>query len=155
MKYLLVDLVKKLITLVMLVEDKDLYVSICAPYRSSPDNHWCQPVSKHSRAMLKKESPPRDLQNSSLEDHLPQRHGILRNLHGFTRIWNCTSVKEITRETLTCKDMTRPSSEFTRRGDFSLREVADFDINGALVLADLTIEFRYKESTGSAREDYY
>lgn len=159
-QHLSVDSIKKLVTLLMVVEDKGLFESICAPWRSDPDNLWCQRVSKLSRAVLAQESLPGEAENPSLGYHLPQPHGISHDLHiALTRIWNCITVKEIARETLTRNDWYEhdPSFQFSRRGGFALRvdSNTDFDINGDDVPADPTIEFRYKESTGSAREDYH
>lgn len=157
-KHLSVDSIKKLVTLLMVVEDKGLFDSICAPWRSDPDNPWCQRISKHSRAVLEQGSRARDAENDSLGYHLPQQHGISHDLHmALTRIWNCTAANEIVSETLTHNDLVEPgsSSKFSRRGGFALRRDSYHDIDGNKVLADPTIEFRYKESTGSAREDYH
>lgn len=155
--HLTVESTKKLVTLIMILEEKGLFEAICAPHRSS--SHWCRPVSQYSRAVMYQDKPPRDLQNHSLDGHLPQPDGISSALYtGLTRIWNCSSIDDIAKETKTFAGSYYGSADstFTRRGGFALRNYTKApDIRGVLARADLTIEFRYKESTGSASQDYH
>lgn len=151
--------IKKLVTLLMVLEDKGLFRMICAPHRSSPTNRWCKPVSKHSKAVAISDSPARDLPNPSLADHLPQHHQISPALRlPLTRIWNCSTVDGIRRETLIGDTDIGTGQNFGyhRRGSFAVRDnLSESDIEGTHVIGDRTIEFRYKESTGSAEEDHH
>lgn len=155
--HLSLESVKKLVTLLMVVEDKDLFQMVCAQHRSFPANCWCQPVSKFSRAVLQRDSPFSGLVNHSLAAHLPQQHGISRELlPAIARIWHCSRLDEIDKQTRTSTDGASANSGFTSRGGFAIRKsMLELNIEGDLVGTDPTIEFRYKESTGSAREDYH
>ncbi|KAG6366100.1 hypothetical protein INS49_000276 [Diaporthe citri] len=156
-KHLSLESVKKLVTLLMVVEDTGLFQRICAQHRSSPANHYCQPVSKLSRAVMRRDSPSSGLVNYSLATHLPQQHGISRDLlPALACIWHCVSVDEIAKQTRTCNDGASAASGFNGRGGFAVRKsIVELSIEGDLVGTDPTVEFRYKESTGSAREDYH
>lgn len=153
--HLSLESVKKLVTLVMVVEDWGLFQTICAHHRSLPASHYCQPVSRLSRAAMDPGNPPESLVNPNLERHLPHHHGISRDLLlTLSRVWDCGSLDEIEYQTLTSTYANRPDSGYSRRGGFAVGALkCEPDINGALVYSDRTIEFRYKESTGSALED--
>lgn len=154
-KHLPLESVKKLVTLLMVVEDNGLFQKICAQHRSS--NHWCQPISKLSRAAMERDSLSGGLVSHSLAGYLPHQHGISRDLlPALARIWDCGDLDEIAKQTLTCNDGASAASGFRRRGGFAIREPrVELNIEGVLVDTDPTIEFRYKESTGSALEDYH
>lgn len=156
-KHLSLESIKKLVTLLMVLEAKGLFRMICARHRFSSTNRWCHPVFRLSRAAMQQDSQPRRLNNHNLEYHLPYRHGISDNLLlVLNRIWDCGDVSEIAEETLTSTDGVSAASGFTRRGGFAIRDSAtELSINGAVVDADRTIEFRYKESTGSPSEDHH
>lgn len=155
--HLSLESVKKLVTLVMVAEDRGLFRRICARHRSSPTNLWCQPVSEFSRAAMRRDGPPRLLLNRNLEYHLPQRHEISRDLLlALSQIWDCGDVDGIAEQTLTCNSRPSAAYGFSRPGGFAIRRLkVEPDIEGNLVNSDRTIEFRYKESTGSALEDYH
>lgn len=157
--HLSLESIKKLVTLLIVVEDKGLFRRICAQHRSSQTNRrWCQPVSELSRAAMERDSPPGGLVHPSLEYHLPYSHDISHDLLlTLSRIWDCGSVEEIVDQTLTCNYAAAgAASGFNRRGGFAVRKPeVELNIEGALVNSDPTIEFRYKESTGSALEDYH
>lgn len=155
--HLSLESVKKLVTLVMVAEDRGLFRRICARHRSSATNVWCQPVSKFSRAAMQQDGPPRRRLNHNLEYHLPQRHEISRDLLlALSQIWHCGDVDEIAEQTLTCNSRPSAAHGFSRPGGFAIRRLkVEPDIEGTLVNSDRTIEFQYKESTGSAVEDYH
>lgn len=156
-RHLSLESVKKLVTLLMVVEDKGLFQRICAHHRSFPANRYCHPVSKLSRAAMQQDSPSSGVVNHSLAAHLPEQHGISRELlPALARIWHCGGVDEVEKQVRTCNDGHNAHSGFNARGGFAIRKpILELDIDGFLVGTDPTIEFRYKESTGSALEDYH
>lgn len=95
--------------------------------------------------------------NHNLANHLPHKHDISPNLlRALGRIWDCGNVEEIAEQTLTSIGGVGANPGFTLRGGFAIRTgKREFDINGVSVDVDRTVEFRYKESTGSASEDHH
>lgn len=156
-KHLSLESIKKLVTLLMVAEAGSLFWSICARHRSSPVNEYCRPVSRLSRAAMQEDSPPGSQPKFRLQYYLPPQHGISPGLLlALTRIWNCGDFGAIVEQTLTCNDGVSVDSGFNTRGGFAIRRPRVMpDIEGNLVSSDPTVEFRYKESTGSALEDYH
>ncbi|KUI68455.1 hypothetical protein VM1G_04345 [Cytospora mali] len=157
--HLSLDSLKKLVTLLMVLELKGLFGMICAPYRTTqPEKSpYSQLVYKHSRAALEQGVTGRDSLHHGLLAHLPPDCAMPTPfLLTLTRIWNCQDVQSIRDEILT-RGITTDSgySGIVMRGGFAVRgSSVDLDINGNLVYADPTIEIRYRESTGSAAQDY-
>jgi hypothetical protein len=156
--HLSVESTKKLVTLLWILEQKGLFEKICAPHRAS--SNWCQPVSQYSRAvMMCSEDHAQTLPNMSLLYHVPQLYGMAGTLRrGLTRIWNCDTIDKIAKETKTFKGTYGYDADdtYSRRGGFALRNITwGLGIQDNVVLGDLTIEFRYKESTGSASQDHH
>lgn len=156
-EHLSLESIKKLVTLLMVAEASCLFLTICARHRSSPVNEYCQPVSRLSRAAMQQDSPPGSQPNLRLQYYLPPHHGLSHGLLlALTRIWNCGDFNAIVEQTLTCNDGVSADSGFNTRGGFAIRRPRVMpDIEGNLVNSDPTVEFRYKESTGSALEDYH
>lgn len=159
--HLSLDSLKRLVTLLMVLETKDLFGMICAPYRAThPDkSSYSRPVHKHSRAAIHQESAERDSPNDELRVYLPPGFVVSPSFFlTLTRIWNCQSIRDIADELLTVGPSIAGTSShlaFYMRGGFAIRTgTIEVDIDGSEVYADPTIEIRYRESTGSAAHDY-
>ncbi|KUI53782.1 hypothetical protein VP1G_01070 [Cytospora mali] len=157
--HLSLDSLKKLVTILMVLELKGLFGMICAPYRTTqPEKSpYSQLIHKHSRAALEQRAMERHSPHYGLLAHLPPDCAMPSPfLLTLTRIWNCQDVQSIRDETLTRGPITDANySGIVMRGGFAIRgSSVDLDVNGNLVYADPTIEIRYRESTGSAAQDY-
>lgn len=134
----------------------------CAPYRGTyPERAlYCQPVHKYSRAAMEQgyAATCRDSPHDGLRAHIPPGCMVPPPfLLTLTRIWNCQSIQTIQDETSTRGTITETNYfAFHMRGGFAIRgNTMNLDISGEQVLyADPTMEFRYRESTGSAEQDY-
>ncbi|ROV99446.1 hypothetical protein VMCG_06321 [Cytospora schulzeri] len=152
---------KKLVTILMMLEAKGLFAMVCAPYRAThPEaSAYSQYIYKYSKAAMVQEGGHMDFPNDVLRAHLPPSCTLSPSFfRTLTRIWNCQSTRAIANATMTRGRWAvgDPSCfSFNIRGGFAIRgDTADIDINGNQVYADPTIEIRYRESTGSALQDY-
>ncbi|KAG8167211.1 hypothetical protein KVR01_002900 [Diaporthe batatas] len=153
--HLSLESTKKLVTLLMILEEQSLFKDICAPHREY--SGWCDPVSEKSRAVMRGSNQARDIINPRLALHVPQvPFGVSANLRlGLDRIWNCETIDAIANETKVHGGYHASKKDpWCERGGFAIRnDTWGLDIDGEMVLGDVTIEFRYKESTGSAVQD--